>query len=188
VIKVLARERQKYDIRKNIVTYPNHRNILIFTQPSTNSCIHVLNGSEPEFSSSDPDSIRVIGPYSEIERVLTNEAAHVPPAAVFGAEPQQDWCYYYEKADLARQRGQWDEVIDLGREAFEAGLAPKDNIEWMPFLQAYAQAAEAERLKELAPIVTSDPYIAQQACEIIGSMPSLSGEVSEIIGSLYCME
>jgi hypothetical protein len=188
VIKVLGRERQKYDIRKNIVTYPNHRNILIFTQPSTNSCVHVINGSEPEFSSSDPDSIRVIGPYSEIERVLINEEPHVPPAVVFGTEPSHDWCYYYEKADLARQRGQWEEVLNLGEEAFEAGLAPRDNIEWMPFLQAYAQAANVERLKELAPTVTSDPYNAGQACQILGSMPSLSGKVSEIISSLYCLE
>ena len=36
------RERQQYDNRKNIVTYPNYRNILILTQPTSNSCVHTI--------------------------------------------------------------------------------------------------------------------------------------------------
>jgi len=27
------------------------------------------------------------------------------------------WCYYYQKANLARQQGDWEQVIALGREA-----------------------------------------------------------------------
>ena len=188
VIKVLGRERQKQDIRKNIVTYPNHRNILIITQPNASSCVHVINGLQPEFSTGDLDSIRVIGPYSEIERVIVNETSHIPPAVVFGIEPPHDWCYYYEKADLARQSGNWEEVLQLANEAFEKGLAPQDTIEWMPFLQAYAQSDNVERLMDLAPIVTSNPYIAHQACKIIGSVPDLSMEVIEALNSLYCIE
>jgi hypothetical protein len=188
VIKVLERERQKYDNRKNIVTYPNHRNLLIFTQPNASSCVHVINGLQPEFSAGDLDSIRVIGPYSEIERVIVNETSHVPPIVVFGTEPPHDWCYYYEKADLARQRGNWEEVLELGNEAFEQGLAPQDNIEWMPFLQAYALAANVERLTDLVPTITSDPYIAQQACKIVGSMSDLSIQVIETLNSLFCLE
>ena len=188
VVKVLGRERQKYDNRKTIVTYPNHRNILIFSQPSPSSCVHVIKGLQPEFSLADPDSIRVIGSYSESERVLLNETSHTPPAVVFGTEPSHDWCYYYQKADLARQRGDWEEVLKFGGEAFERGLAPKDSIEWMPFLQAYAWAGDVDRISELAPAVTSEAYIAQQACKIIVSLPGLTPEVIESVDELYCIE
>ncbi len=188
ITKVLTRERQKYDNRKNIVTYPNYRNILILTQPTSSSCVHIINGLQPEFSQRESDSIRVIGSYSEIEHVLVDETPHAPPTIVFGSEPTHGWCYYYEKADLARQRGNWDEVLKFGNEAFEKGFAPADNIEWMPFLQAYARAANVDRLKDLAPLITSDHYTAQQACQIIGSMPGLTDQVIETIDSLYCLE
>ncbi len=187
VIKVLTRQRQEYDKRKNIVTYKNYRNILILTQPSLNSCVHVIDGSQPEYSRNELDSIHVIGAYSEMEHVLADETSHAPPTAVFGPEPPRGWCYYYEKADLARQRGDWGEVISLGKQAFDKGLTPQDAIEWMPFLQAHAQAGDVDRLTELAPVVTADPYVSLQACQIIGTMQGLSRLVNEAISSLYCL-
>jgi hypothetical protein len=188
VTKVLARERQEFDNRKNIVTYKNYRNILILSQPTLNSCVHVIDGNRPEYSPSESDSIRVIGSYSEIDHVLVDGAPHTPPIVVFGSEPARSWCYYYQKADLARQRDDWDEVLNVGNEAFEKGLAPQDNIEWMPFLQAYAHMGDAERLAELAPVITPSPYISQQVCQIIKSMPDISESIIETVNSLYCAE
>jgi hypothetical protein len=188
VLDVLNKERQKYDNRKNIVTYPNHRNIVILSQPTSASCVHVIDGQRPEFSQGELDSIRVIGPYSEIEHVLAGEASHTPRTIVFGPEPTRDWCYYYEKADLARQRGDWESVLKLYNEASKSGFAPSDDIEWMPFLQAYAQTGAIQRLTTLAPTITSDPYVAQQACSILASMSGLSAQVTETIDALYCAE
>ena len=188
VLDVLNKERQKYDNRKNIVTYPNHRNIVILSQPTSASCVHVIDGLRPEFSQGELDSIRVIGPYSEIEHVLAGETSHAPPTIVFGPEPTRDWCYYYEKADLARQRGDWESVLKLYNEASKSGFAPSDDIEWMPFLQAYAQTGAIQRLTTLAPTITSDPYVAQQACSILASMSGLSAQVTETIDALYCAE
>jgi hypothetical protein len=188
VIKVLTRERQQYDNRRNIITYANHRNILILTQPTTNSCVHIINGMQPEYSRSEWDSIRVIGSYSEMERVLVDETPHAPPTVVFGPEPSHDWCYYYQKADLARQRGEWDQVLNFGEQAQGQGLEPRDLIEWMPFLQAYAVTGDADRLIELAPVITAEPYISQQACQIIGAMSGLSDPVMEAVNTNYCTE
>jgi len=188
VVKVLSRERQEFDNRKNIITYKNYRNILVLTQPTLDSCVHVINGLQPEFSSRDSDSIRVIGPYSEIEHILVDETPRTPPTLVFGLEPDHGWCYYYQKADLARQRGDWDAVLSVGEEAFAGGLTPGDSIEWIPFLQAYARAGDLERLKEIAPLVTSNPYISQQACEIIGTMPDVPANALETVNTLYCPE
>jgi hypothetical protein len=186
--KVHARERQEYDKRKTITTYANYRNILVLTQAGENSCVHVLDGSRPEYSSGEWEFIREVGSYSEIEHVLTEETPHTPPPVVFGPEPDHGWCYYYQKADLARQRGEWDEVQRIGEQALGQGFEPKDMIEWMPFLQAYAVSGDAARLTELAPIIGADPYISQQACQILGAMRGLSDSVQAIIKSQYCLE
>lgn len=188
VTNVLARGRQKFDNRKNIITYPNYRNILVLSQPSAASCVHVIDGLQAEFSPFEADSIRVIGPYSEIEHVLAEEAPHVPPALVFGPEPEHGWCYYYQKADLARQRGDWEEVLRLGEEAFGKKLAPKDDIEWMPFLQAYASTGDIESLAKLLPKIGPNSYVAQQSCQVVGSTQDVSDAVLETVRSLYCPE
>jgi hypothetical protein len=186
--KVLVRERQVYDKRKNIVTYANFRNILILTQASSNSCVHMIDGNQPEYSNHDWDAVRVIGSFSEIDHVLVDETPHTPPEIVFGPEPAHGWCYYYQKADLARQRGEWDQVLEIGGQAFGRGMEPLDLIEWMPFLQAYAKAGNMDRLTELAAIITTDPYISQQSCRIMGSMPDISHAVLKIINDLYCLQ
>lgn len=188
VTKVLTRERQEYDNRRGIITYKNYRNILILTQPSANSCVHLINGLQPEFSNDESDSIRTIGSYSEIEHVLVDETPHAPPEIVFGPEPARGWCYYYQKADLARQRGDWESIVGLGNEAQENGLVPSDAIEWMPFLQAYAITGNVDRLTELAPIIRADPYVSLQVCHILGGMQELPDSVIEIVDSHYCLE
>lgn len=186
--KILARERQEYDKRKNIITYTNYRNILVLTQPSINSCVHLLDGTQTEFSQEEGDFIREVGSYSEIEHVLEDETHHTPPTVVFGSEPDHGWCYYYQKADLARQRGEWDEVHRIGEQAFGQGFEPKDLIEWIPFLQAYAVSGNVDRLEELARVVTVDPNISRQVCRILRGMNVLSTEVLEKIDSIYCLE
>jgi hypothetical protein len=59
------------------------------------------------------------------------------PTSIFGSEPQHDWCYYYQKADLARQFKDWHQIGELGDEARAKGLSPADKSEWLLFITAY---------------------------------------------------
>lgn len=188
VERVKAGERQVYDKRKTITTYANFRNILVMTQAGAHSCVQVLDGTRPEYSTGEWDLIREVGAYSEIEHVLTEGTPHTPPTIVFGLEPDHGWCYYYQKADLARQRGDWDQVLIIGEQAFGQGLGPGNLIEWMPFLQAYAVSGDTARLEELAPVVGADPYISGQACQSLGAMLELSNKMRATVKSLYCAE
>jgi hypothetical protein len=107
---------------------------------------------------------------------------------VFGPEPEHDWCYFYQKASLARQKQAWDEILVLGDEVLNNDLAPGDLIEWMPFLQAYAQAGDIEHLQVLAPDIISDPIVARQACHILGALDHLTQQVVDVIDFNYCIE
>lgn len=186
VTKILMRERQVMDNRKNIITYPNYRNILVLSQPSLNSCVHVIDSLLPEFSSSESDSIRLIGPYSETEHVLKGEMPHTPPQIAFGPEPLHGWCYYYEQADLARQRGDWNKVMQLGQEAADKKSEPSDLIEWMPFLQAYALNGKTKEVVEIMNTIQPDEYVTQQACQILKSQ-NIDANIQEILNSQYCI-
>ena len=187
-VKVLLREGQDFSDRRSIVTYANFRNILVLAQPTPDSCVRVIDGTQAELSASDQPRLMLIAPFSEADRILVDESSHVPPQIPFGDEPPHDWCYFYEKASLARQQGDWEAVIGFGKEAEEKGLSPSDAIEWMPFLQAYAVTGNVNRLRELAPLVVADPFAALQACRIFSIAQGLSAEVIETIDSLYCLE
>ena len=185
--KIQYRMGQEYDKRRNILTFANYSNLLIITQPSSRSCVQLISGGPlPEVSSFERSNLMLAAQYSEAEHVILDSEFHTPPEVVFGAEPPHDWCFYYEKASLARQRGKWDDVLQIGEQAFGLGFEPKDPIEWMPFLQAYALDENIDRLTELAPKISADPYISLQICQILGATPGLSSEVIETVNTSYC--
>jgi hypothetical protein len=69
---------------------------------------------------------------------------------IFGKQPDQDWCYFFEKADLARQYQKWDEVSSLSEIVEEKGFAPRDQREWFPFIEGYAHNDEWEKALALS--------------------------------------
>ncbi|KPL82318.1 hypothetical protein SE15_08950 [Thermanaerothrix daxensis] len=74
------------------------------------------------------------------------EAQADPPSlpAFYGREPAHGWCYYYEQADLARQRQDWETVVRLAEAAFALGDYPNDPAERLPFIEGYAHVGEWE--------------------------------------------
>lgn len=110
------------------------QSLALFYQPP--ACLRVL---DPE---TEPDNWMV--PLQVRETIhLTNwqvilpEPAHTPPS-IYGAEPAHTWCYYFQKADLARQQGDWEQVARLADTAFALDDHPNDPMERTPFIEAYA--------------------------------------------------
>ena len=188
VRKVLIGTRQEYENRRTIRTYANYRNILILTQPTPGSCVQLIDGTQPELSSSESADFIAMAPYSEIDAIEIGSEFHPPPGPVFGPEPQHGWCYLYQKASLARQQGAWQEVIQLGEQAFRIGLVPVDAIEWMPFLVAYTITGDLERVEEISAQLAEEPFVRAQACAILISTPDLNEPALEQIQRLLCTD
>ncbi len=151
VEKVLARERQQYDNRRKIITYANYRNILLLIQNQESDCVRVIDGHLPEVWQGDGQAFLQMAPFSEIDHAQTDVPGKVPPSIVFGLEPEHGWCYYYQKAALARQKDDWEAVRRLGDEASAKNVFyTATEIEWLPFIQAYALAGENNKLAEIA--------------------------------------
>jgi len=117
---------------------------LLAVMPSRGTCLHVLESASPELPTDSESLVRSLTRYSHAERILTDAEPAVPPEAIFGAEPDHTWCWYYETAALARQGGDWRTIVELGEQAERLGLKPLDRSEWMPFFQAYVNLDIAE--------------------------------------------
>ncbi len=167
--KLDLRRGQAEQVRRGIYTLADYRRVLILTQPAANACVRVIDGNSLEFSQNDRLEIRLVASASRLDGVLIDAAKPQPPAAYFGPEPPHDWCYYYQKAALARQTGDWEKVIRLGEQALAEGHYPADKIEWLPFMQAHAALGQKEKLRRFVSIMAESPYIQSQACVILSA-------------------
>jgi len=164
-------------------------NVLVMIQSRSNGCVRIINGDVPELSPSDQHRLLLIAPYSRLENVVTEGEFQTPPEVVFGQEPEHDWCFYYQKADLARQRGEWEQIPDLLKEALDHGYYPEDGLEWMPFLQANAVLGNVDKMRSTAKLVTTDKFLRLQVCGIMTDFmkkETLNDEVKTVIEHNIC--
>ncbi len=137
---------------------------LVASMPTRAACLHVLDGRAPEFSSSEDALVRVAGLNSQIDQIVVDAAGKSPPRVIFGSEPPRGWCYYYQKASLARQLRDWNTAASLGDAARSRGLSPADVVEWLPFYQAYRVLGRETAAQEIAAILREDEDLLFQLC------------------------
>ncbi len=105
-------------------------------------------------------------PLSNPDRILDDGSAARPPEALFGPEPEHRWCYYFEKAELARQGGNWAEVARLGEEAFALGDYPNEATERVVFLEGYARTGELDKARKLSDqVIAVTPLAGPMLCQ-----------------------
>jgi len=111
--------------------------------------MHVIDGTLPVYSGSDAYLVRQVGEYSHEDRIVPTGDFPVPSASIFGSEPNHDWCYYYQKASLARQTGDWKEIGKLYDKTISLGLDTDDKAEIIPFLEALVNLGRYDEAKTL---------------------------------------
>jgi hypothetical protein len=90
-------------------------------------------------------------PLSDLENLVSNpDQPALPPANIFGPEPTHDWCYYYEKAELARQIRDWQQVSNLGQQVLQGAINPIDPAELLPFIEGFAHTGKWEDARQLS--------------------------------------
>ena len=178
--------------RGGILIVNDYGNVLVMTQANENSCVRILDGNAPELSLYEQYRIMLIAPSSKLENVIVDGNLPTPPALIFGNEPPHEWCYYYQKADLARQQGDWQRVAELGNEAEKLGLHPNDQIELMPFLQAYAILGDQKQVKGISTRINTESFYRQQACANLNALSdfgiTLSPETQMNVDKLFCKQ
>ena len=124
---------------------------------------------------------------SNPEQILSSATAIMPN--IYGPEPAHGWCYYFQKADLARQLGNWDEVAELGDTAFQLDDHPNNPVERFVFVEGYAHAGEWNRAMKLSreSYQVSKEYVGPLLCRLwerIASETPDSAEKSEVLSEI----
>ncbi|MGD8405910.1 MAG: hypothetical protein PVJ21_19805 [Anaerolineales bacterium] len=86
---------------------------------------------------------------SNPEQIISKRTGTLELPAMLGPEPEHQWCYYFEKADLARQAGDWAQVAEIGDQVFSIPYYPDDFSEYLSFIEAYARIGRWEDAREL---------------------------------------
>ena len=145
---ILEKEVRNNHVR-DIKLHRDFNNVLLLSIPSSISCLHVIDGQFPVYSESESLLVEKVGAYSHVDRIIPTGTAPVPPHSIFGNEPAHDWCYYYQKASLARQSGNWEEVGKLYDEVRKLNLDTDDKSELIPFFEGLVNSGRYEEAKAL---------------------------------------
>jgi len=174
-------------------------NLLVMSQPTTNACVHIVNLQYPWYSYNDPDAILLAGSRSKIDNVQTEGDSPYLNPAIFGPEPAHNWCFIFEKAELAAQNKDWTTILALAKEAQTQKFHPNERLEWMPFLQAFAVSGDEKNLSDTMLKITSvtasaevasydtpkvNEYNRHQACNVLTNMQEAGQEFSSSIKDL----
>lgn len=134
------------------ITFSGTTSQAILVHYPGDSCLRVLNPMYDDlgqnFSGMLSEGIQLSDPNNILE--VKNKINNRNLFLYFGEEPPKTWCYRYQKAELARQYGQWKRIARIGDQAFEYGYLYQAPEELFPFIEGYARAGEYERAANLS--------------------------------------
>jgi hypothetical protein len=188
IIKMKVQDRLVRDIPLHL----DYDNLLLISISPLSSCLHVIDGSIPVYSPLEALLTRQVGEYSHIDRIIPTGTAPVPPASIFEAEPKHDWCYYYQKASLARQQGDWEEIGRLYKQVNELKLNTDDKSELMPFFEGLVNLGRFEDARSLyRKQIRGSAETRLSACDALARDPGYPAEFGynyEMIDQILCKE
>jgi hypothetical protein len=159
------------------------------------ACLRLLEPDLDPVNRLIPDAslMRDASALSNADRILVEEQAVMP--AIYGPEPEHGWCYHFQKADLARQMGDWEEVVRLGDTAFDLDDHPNDPVERFVFIEGFARAGQWEQAIEYSKVSyrVSREYVGPLLCQLwkrigaeTGESPGRSEALAEMQELLSC--
>jgi hypothetical protein len=133
---------------RNLQFHGNTSDSIFVLHQSSVTCLRVVDAVYADDPTSS-DELRALIPVSNLSRIIPDPASAAPDPNIFGPEPNHGWCYFFEKADLARQSKDWKTVIALYQQAQQKGFAPQSGAEYIPFIEAYAQTGNWQKAYDL---------------------------------------
>ena len=132
-----------------------------------NGCLRVLDparGDQVTYNQLPKLLVEAI-PFSDPSRIVVNSSE--VPRLPFLKEPSHTWCYYYDKAELARQINDWETVIRLIDEATSRGYQPEDALEWLTYIEAQAMTGNIDVAQKVsAEALARDNGVRRGLCQL----------------------
>ena len=178
---------------RSIYFHGSTSQVIVIYMPN-DSCLRVLDPRREDQITYAQRS-RVLAPavpLSDLSNILLNttQTAKLP----FLSEPEHSWCYYYEKAELAYQEQNWQQVINLVDEAISRGYGPEDPYEWLSYIEAQALMGNIPTAQEVSGTAMAEqPNIRKGLClvwqrvQAKGTAPNqMQEDVQDVLSKLQC--
>ncbi|NWF65113.1 MAG: hypothetical protein HXY38_12500 [Chloroflexi bacterium] len=166
---------QPIDITYRTTTFSGNTSQSVVIYKEADGCLRVLDPLYNNVETVPGASFYLIDaiPLSNPDLIITDAPTPVMEKNLFGEEPSHGWCYTYTKAEIARQNGDWEEVVKLFKEAQQAELSPALSVEYLPFIEAFAVTGDSDMALKLSErVVKSQPLLCP-------AMTTLWNRVSE---------
>ncbi|NOH03564.1 MAG: hypothetical protein HND47_17190 [Chloroflexi bacterium] len=163
------------------------RMLLVDFNPEMKRCLWVLQPQDANLRLVS-DDVRKMAAASDISLIRSPGLEAGIPEEIYGKQNTRQWCYFFQKADLARQFGEWERITQLWEEAQAAGERPDNGFEYIPFIEGFGHTGDWEQVREMtkfAKRVTSglEPSLCSAMDRLAESTPE-SQERNETIQSL----
>jgi len=184
----------RYDYLAGVFEGNTSRAVVFYYAPP--GCLRLLDPEIDTVNRLIPDDslLRDAASLSSTAPVLNEATARMPE--IYGPEPAHGWCYYFEKADLARQSKDWARVAELGDIAFALDDYPNDPIERFVFIEGYAHTGDWRRAEELSltSYRVSKEYVGPLLCILwdrierdAGTAAEEKSNIKEVKAKLGCL-
>jgi hypothetical protein len=134
-----------------------------------NACLRVLDSTYTDQTvlPNLPPWYEDLIPLTDLDRIIPapDQQAGLP-ATVFPESENVNWCYYFEKAELARQIGDYASVVSIMESAKQQGFQPISPSEQLVFIEGYAVEGELDPALQLSEeVLASKPDLANGLCK-----------------------
>ncbi|MBC7877022.1 MAG: hypothetical protein H7Y59_07605 [Anaerolineales bacterium] len=176
--------------RKLTMNFSGNSNkmLLLSFNPEMKRCLWILQPQDTNLRLISED-MRQLSAGSDINLIKQNDGIEPSlPESIYGKQNNQTWCYYFEKADLARQYKQWDEVVRLWEESQSIGERADNGFEYVPFIEGHGHQENWEQVKSLTKLAKRiteglEPSLCTALDRLTASAPP-SQERDETINNL----
>jgi hypothetical protein len=133
-------------------TFSGNTSQVIVVNFSPPGCVRILDPEIDPLNKLLPPDLRDAAFLSNPALIRSQNPASLPD--FYHPEIPRSWCYYFSKAELARQQADWQTVIDLHQQAQTLGDRPNDPLENFVFIEAYAHTGDWQQARAM----TRDAY------------------------------
>jgi hypothetical protein len=188
----LSNQPAHYPLRK-LDFYGNTSDTVVVYKPDI-GCLTVLDEKYNNLISYPgiPNQFAQAIPLSNPGRIITDSKREVKPIPQYFKERSKDtWCYYYEKAELARQDGDWETIQTLWNKAQKEKLTPYLATEYYPFVEGLGMNGKIDEALELSRKAISIRHsdhngICQIWSRIKGANPSIQDTYTQLWKEFRC--
>jgi hypothetical protein len=171
-----------YPLRK-LDFYGNTSDTVVVYKPVL-GCLTVLDDKYNNWLSFPylPDQLQQAIPLSNPDRIIANAARVIKPIPqYFEDRDENTWCYYYEKAELARQTGDWLNVVALWDKSQKGQMVPNQATEYYPFVEGLGMSGKMDQAISLSrKVISIQPGDHNGICQIWGRIEAVNPAIQDV--------